>query len=212
MDIAPAGSPLSVVDLSTGPSGDEAFDQLEQIARLLAADTRGLPNVLVKVIEAFRRNADRYADELGESGDDIFHSFIVNTLCHALGGDLYNEKAFAAVCDIDPAEADGEAIEFMNARARLSPNDMVDAYRSASIDDVVVMARWLREQAPTAMRYLGVVGVSEAELDEIAGTFAPFGVYLLNLLRSTFEGVADALPALPAALAPSFGLQAPLSA
>lgn len=202
--------PTPTIDLSTSPSADENFAVVERIAHAMVADSRGLPPLMVKAVAALRRNAMRYSEQLGESADEILHSFIVNNLCRMLGDELYNPKALAAVLNIDPAAFGSEALDLLN-RGRVIPTDIDESYRSASIEDIVAVAQLGREHGPELLDHLGITGVSEAEIEELAATFAPLVVYLVKLGRSQFDDFPALLPSMARSL-PEVGQASPLTA
>jgi hypothetical protein len=204
---------MPALDLSTGLSGDAPFALVEQIARSMTASTDGLPPLMTKVDHAFRRNATRFADKLGEPGEDIHHSFVVNALCHLMGGDFYNGKALAAVLNVDPDEIGDDVVDFVNTELRIVPSEIDEAYRSAPIDDIVEVAQRLREFAPLALGHIGVTDASDADIEDLAAIFAPAGVYFVNLLRAKFDDFPELLPSIVApTLRPELASGVPLSA
>jgi hypothetical protein len=187
LGISPTDTSMPALDLSTGPSGDVPFAMVEQLAQFLTATTNGLPSLMVKIDHALRTNAARYSEKLGESGEDIHHSFFVSGLCHLMGGDFYNGRALAAVFNVNPDEIDDEAMDYMNGELRLVPSEIDETYRSASIEDIVVVAQRLNEFAPSALEHIGVTDASEAEIEDLVAMFAPAAVYFVKLLQTKFE-------------------------
>jgi len=53
-----------------------------------------------------------------------------------------------------------EAVEFVNQRLRITTWELDEAYRKAPLDQVVILARWLRERAHLAIRFLGLETVT----------------------------------------------------
>ena len=123
LDIPPVAGPpsLGALDLSSGPSGDPGFAAVEHLAEWMTADTVGLPPLMVRIVQTLRRNAERHAAEIGEQADVIFQSFVVNALCHLLGGEFYNGRALEAVCNLEHGDITPEVLDVINATMRLTP-------------------------------------------------------------------------------------------
>ena len=115
-NISEVGQPEVLLDFSTEESTDVAFEQLEEIAEGMAASIEQIPLPMRRVVEKLRRNVYQGASEMGESGQDIFRSAIVNFLCPLLGGEIYDGRPIAAMFGVDPAEVEPEAGEFVNQR------------------------------------------------------------------------------------------------
>lgn len=189
--------PQVELDLSSGPSGDPAFAELEAIASWVAASTGGLPPLMVQVVDTLRRNALRHAERIGESAEQIFHSFVVNVLFHLVGGEFYNPKAIAAVLNVDPGGIGSADLDLVNTHFRVSVQDVDEAYRSAPIEDIVRMAQLIAGNAHAVLDYLGVTGGTEAEIEDLAATFAPAALYFAGLLRQVFDDFPADVPVLP---------------
>jgi hypothetical protein len=212
-NISEVGQPEVLLDFSTEESTDVAFEQLEEIAQGMAASIEQIPLPMRRVVEKLRRNVYQGASEMGESGQDIFRSAIVNFLCPLLGGEIYDGRPIAAMFGVDPAEVDPEAVEFVNQRLRITTWELDEAYRKAPLDQVVILARWLRERAHLAIRFLGLETVTESQLDELAAMLAPYGLFVLSVVSTQFDDAGQFIAALelPAGLAAP-ELLAPISA
>jgi hypothetical protein len=202
-NIAEVGQAEVLLDFSTEESTDVAFEQLEEIARGMAASIEQIPLPMRRVVEKLRRNVYQAASGMGESGEDIFRSAIVNFLCPLLGGEIYDGRPIAAMFGVDPAEVEPEAVEFVNQRLRITTWELDEAYRNAPLDQVVVLARWLRERAHLAISFLGLERATESQLDELAAMLAPYALFVLSVISSQFEDAEQFVAALelPAALA-----------
>lgn len=201
--IAEVGQPEVVLDFSTDESSDTAFEQLEEIAQGMAASIAEIPLPMRRVIEKLRRNAYKGASGLGESGEDVFCSAILNFLCLLFGGEIYDERPIAAMFAVDPAEVGSDAVDFINERLRITTWEVDEAYRTAPLDQVALLARWLRERAHLAVSFLGLETATESQLDELAALFAPYALHMLRVIGSRFDDAnqfVDGLE-LPAALA-----------
>jgi hypothetical protein len=193
LDIEGPGEPVPKLDLSTGPSGDAPFAFVEQLARSLRG-TGGLEPAAAKIVTALEQNAQRYEQSLGEPRGDVMHAFLVNELCHLFGDNIYDPEPIAAVLNLDPKSIDGdELISFLN-ELRIDPPAIEEEYRSAPIDDVVYVAGALLSIAPEVIRHLGIVGLIDAEVEDLAATFAPLGVHFARLLRARFDDFPLVLP------------------
>jgi hypothetical protein len=174
-------------ELSSGPSGDAGFAAIEHFAKVMATDTRGIPPLLVKVIKALRRNASERACHLGESPEQIVHSYFVNTLVHLLGDNSYNGQALEAVLGLDRGVASIEVLDVLNTRLRVSIPVLDNAYRTVPVEQITLMPQRMTAWAPVFFDYLGVVGVKTAEIEDLATIFAPAAVYFANLLHEAFD-------------------------
>ena len=66
-----------------------------------------------------------------------------------------------------------------------------DSYRNTPISEIVMAARLITERAPAVLDHLGVRGVDNGDLEDLAAVFAPPAVYLISLIAGTVEGVFD---------------------
>jgi hypothetical protein len=200
LGIDPESGPSSVpvIDLSSGPSGDPGFAAVEHLAEWMSADTSGLPPLMVKVVHALRRNAGRRAEEIGEPAECIFKSFIVNALCHLMGDDYYNGSAIEAVMNLDPGEMTPDALHVINTELRIDPRAFEESYRQVPLTEIVTAAKLISERAPAFFEHLGVTGVDQDEIDDLAATFAPPAVYLVGLLGTALADVPEEITVLPA--------------
>jgi len=178
-------------DLSSDPSGNAPFAAIEQLAHAMVADTSGLPPLMVKVIRALYRNAAQRAEQLGESAQAIFHSFVVNALAHLMGDDYYNGEAMEAVFGLDSGTMSVDVLDTMNSKLRISIPDLDNAYRTVPVEEIASMAQRLAAWAPHLLRYLKVTGAKQAEIEDLAAVFAPGMIYYVNLLREAFDDFPD---------------------
>lgn len=181
----------SMPDLSSGPSGDLDFASTELLAYTLMADTHGVPPLMVKVVRALQRNAAQRAEQIGESADVIFHSFVVNCLVHLMGADYYNAKAMEAVFGFDRGTISVEVLDTLNSKLRMSIPDLEDAYRTVPLEEIAFMAHRLTTWAPHLFAYLKVSGVRQGEIEDLAVAFAPGTIHYVGLLREAFDDFAD---------------------
>jgi hypothetical protein len=185
-------------DLSSGPSGDAAFAGIEQLALAMAADTHGLPPLMVKVIRALYRNAAQRSEQLGEPAEAIFHSFLVNALAYLMGGDYYNGTAMEAVFGLDLGTLSVGELDVFNSALRTSIADLDHAYRTVPVGEIASMAHLLADWAPHFLGYLKVTGATQPEIEDLAMVFAPAAIHYVNRLRDTFEDFPDGpLPMAP---------------
>ncbi|MDA8290220.1 MAG: hypothetical protein M0Z33_00850 [Actinomycetota bacterium] len=190
-----------MTDLSSSPTGDAGFAAIEQLARDLMSDARGVPPLMVKVVRALYRNATQRAEQLGEPADAIFHSFVVNGLVHLMGGDYYNGEAMEAVLGFDRGTISLEALEVMNSELRISMPALDNAYRTVPLDEIAFMAHRLATWAPLVLSYLQVTGTQPAEIEDLAVVFAPAAIHYVSLLREAFDDFPDEpLPLTPPTL------------
>ena len=180
-----------VVEFAPDPSTDSGFDAIDRLASAMDKDTKGLPPLFVRIIKAFKRNARRRAAELGRSADDVFHSFLVNGLCHVMGADIYDPDAFAAVFNVDASEIPPRVIDEINAKLSPSARDIDNAYRNVPLERIVAVAQRLTELAPHLLEYLEIKRASDAEIEDLAATFAPLVSYYLDLLRDAYDDFLD---------------------
>ena len=213
-NIAEVGQPEVLLDFSTEESTDDAFEQLEEIARRMAESIEQIPLPLRRVVEKLRRNVHQGASEMGEFGEEIFQSAIVNFLCPLLGGEIYDGRPIAAMFGVDPADVEPEAFEFVNECLRFTSWELDEAYRNAPPDHVAILARWLRERAHLAVSLLGLESAPESQLDELAAMLAPYALHVITVISSRFDdaGRFAAALELPAGLTIPRILAPPLSA
>jgi hypothetical protein len=181
-----------VIDLSDGPSGDAGFASLEQMAHDMLADTGWMPPLMAKVVKALYRNAAERAEQLGESADAIFHSFLVNVLFHLMGHDYYNTEALEAVIGVGQGSISVDELDAMNAsKLRISIPTFEDAYRTVPVEDIAFIAHRLTTWVPHLLRYLKVTGVDQAEIEDVTVSLAPAAICFVNLLREAFDDFPD---------------------
>lgn len=197
-----------VFDLSEGPSGDTGFATLEQMARDMLVDTGWMPPLMAKVVKALYRNAAERAEQVGESADAIFHSFVVNVLVHVMGHDYYNAEALEAVFGVDRGSISVDDLDVVNSsNLRISIPEFEAAYRSVPVEDIAFIAHRLTSWVPHLLRYLKVTDVEQAEIEDMMAAIAPAAIYFVNLLHEAFDEFSDEpmpiappLPEVPAAV------------
>jgi len=169
----------------------------------MTASIGQIPLPMRRVIEKFRRNAYAGATGIGESGDVVFRSAIVNFMCLLLGGEIYDAQPIAATFGIEPSTIEPEAVDFINQRLRITTWEIDEAYRTAPLTQVVLMAEWLREHADLAVSFLGLETATESELDDLAALVAPYALHILRIIASQSDEATQFLAALdlPSALA-----------
>ncbi len=170
-----------------GEMSDAAFAELEVMAREVAVNTQGLPPLMIRVVNALRRNAQRRARELGEPEDDLFQRFVLNGLCYLMGADIYDATAVEAALNLKQDEVTPDVLDAVNAVTRISPSELSGAYRSVPIALVVQMAQRITSVGPAVLDYLGVSGTL-AEIEDLAAILAPGVAYYVNLVRVALEG------------------------
>jgi hypothetical protein len=202
LSIAEVGQLEVPLDFSTDESTDAAFEQLEEIADGLATSIDQIPLPMRRVVEKLRHNVYKSASGMGESGEDIFRSAIVNFLSLLLGGEIYDARPIAAVFGVDPAEVESDTVDFVNQRFRITTWEVDEAYRTAPLDQVVILARWLRERAHLALAFLGLEKATEPQLDELAAIFAPYALHVLSIASCWYDDAEQfvAVLELPATL------------
>ena len=181
------------LDLSSGPSGDADFAALEHLASALMTDHRGVPPLLLKLIGVLRHNAAHRAAELGETAEQVIHSYVVSALSHLMGGEFYNGEALEAAFSLDRGSVTAELLNTMNTHLRFSMAELDDAYRTVPLEKITAMARLLTEQAPVMLRHLNISGVKLAEIEELAVVMAPAFVYFAELVRTAFDDFSSEL-------------------
>lgn len=177
-------------DLSSSPDADAAFAAIEQLARAMMTDARGVPPLMVRMVRALYRNATQRAEQLGEPAEAIFHSFVVNGLVHLMGGDYYNGAAMEAVFGFDSGTVSPQTLDLMNTKLRVSVAALDDAYRTVPLEEIAFMAQRLAAWAPHLLSYLRVTA-AQHEIEELAAVFAPAVIHFVNLLRGAFDDFPD---------------------
>ena len=132
----PSPPALGLLDLSSGPSGDRGFAVVEGLASWMTSDTAGLPPLMVRIVNALRRNVARRADELGEPAEVIFQSFVINALCHLLRGGYYNGTSIEAVLNLEPGDVTAETLDEINDTLRITPHAFENSYRSVPLQEI----------------------------------------------------------------------------
>ena len=140
---------------------------------------------------------------MGESGEDVFRSAIVNFLCLLLGGEIYDTRPIAAMFGVDPQEVEPDTVDFVNQRLRITTWEIDETYRTVPLDQVAAMAQWMRERAHVAAPFLGLETATECQLDVLAALFAPYALHILGVVSSQFDDAEQFIAALelPGALA-----------
>ena len=177
--------------LASGPSSDPAFAAIEQLARAMMSDPRGLPPLVIKVVRAVYRNTARREAEFGEPAEAIFHSFVVNCLVHLMGDDYYNGDALEAVFGLERGTISLQDMDIMNSKLRMSMPALDDAYRTVPLEEIAFMAQRLTGWAPHLLGYLEVTGVGQDEIEDVAVVLAPAAAHYVSLLRKTFDDFPD---------------------
>jgi hypothetical protein len=183
--------PVAVPHLDLGPNegADAAFKQVEEMAREIDMEfVRVVPPAFGKIFKALRKNAHKFADQVGpsgeeESGEAVFHSFLVSSACYFFGGDMYNAKAMAAAANVDPSSVENADLDFFNLLTRIESEDIDRAYLTLPTEQVVAMATLLRGAAPRALKFLELESLSDSEVDVVCTVVAPIFVYWIGLIR-----------------------------
>lgn len=183
------GSPAAL-EVSTDPFDDVVFANLEQAARDMASDVSGLPSLMLRIIESFRRNAARYASAVCEPEDEIFERFVLNAIVYLFGDDLYDPAAIGATLKIGPRELTAIDLDFLNAAPRLDLAQITDYYFRAPELQIARMALYIVSVAPTILDHLEVAA-SLGEIEEFAALLAPGALCVIHTLSITIPEVAD---------------------
>lgn len=172
---------LPRVDTDTCPSGDAGFALVEKAAQEAVDPGCGVPAPMLRLLEALRRNAARFAPKLGESPDFVLHSAAVNALLMAAAGRPYNLKAVAAVMGLDPelVPVDLEGLEDL-IEASNFPGRVVASYNSASADHLASCAVLLREALVEGLSPAGCL--SDDDLDWLAVVYSPAALAIVACL------------------------------
>lgn len=175
--------------LSTEESEDEAFREYDSIADGLASSVDELPPAIRLVVRKFRQNAYRGSPSSSDSGEQVFHSAIVSLLHLFNGGEVLNVEAIAAMFGFNPSELDADAIVFIE-QLQITFQNIEGAYRTTSLEDIVAMAKWLRDHIHVAADFFGIVGASDSMLDDLATQFAPMVLCLIEPFVNAFDDFA----------------------
>jgi hypothetical protein len=183
--------PISIprLHLDSSENADEAFALVEDTAREVATQFVSLaPTALVKIFRALQRNAAEFAELADrangqETGETVFHSFLVSSACYFFGGEFYNAKALAATVNVDPNQVDESDLDFANSIARMEPEEIDQAYFTLPTDRIVAMATLLRGAAPRALAHLELDTLTDSEVDQVCTVVAPMLVYRVRLIR-----------------------------
>lgn len=183
--------PVTVPHLEFGSNeaADAAFKQIEDVAHEVAAEfVRVAPPAFGKIFKALQRNADRSARGVGppleeESGESVFHSFLVSSACYFFGGEMYNAKAMAAAANVDPSTVTDADLDFVNSFTRIKSEDIDRAYLTLPTEQMAAMANLLRGAAPRALEFLELDTLSDSEVDTVCAVVAPMLVYGIGVIR-----------------------------
>jgi len=192
-------------DLSTGPSGDADFEEMERIASAVVDDIAAMPHAMSQVVRALIRNADNNREGLAgswDSGEEIVRSFLVNTMSATFGDEFYLTDPLAAVFNLEPHEIRPEDVHDLCRTLRYSIAELEESYRSAPLGDIVAMAVLLREVIPEVLAHVGAGELTALDLDNAAALFAPGMVCLVrNLAAHEDNFPREILPSLRTASA-----------
>jgi hypothetical protein len=180
MELSEVSEPTAPWDLSTEEAADAASPQIEKVAQSMTAMISEVPQPLRRLIEQVRRNVYASASRQGSSGEELFHSLIVDFLNLFLGGELWDPTPFAAMFGREPSELDPDALDFVNQH-RMTIADLNDAYRSFPLTQIAAMAKWLRSKAELAATLLGVQDLTPILLDELSAVMAPCALVILRI-------------------------------
>ena len=188
---------LPELNLSSGPDGDSSFAFVESEARDMLLHADSLPPLAVNLLKALLANGARHSSKLeGERPVSTLYSAVVSTLFHAMGGDFYNLKGMAALLNLDPDDFTAYDQDALNQLARFHLNELGAAYCAASTDDIVAAAQLLREHGRELLDHIGVSGVTDAQIEELAAVLAPGAVYLMQRLSRHFPDFPPVLPSM----------------
>lgn len=181
------------LDFSTEDASDAAFDRIDEIVDALAGSICQLPLPIRTLAEKLRTNAERGAPSLGETGESVFRAALTNFLCSLLGGAIYDARPIAAVFGVDPDEVAQGDLDFFNEQLAIRAWEVDDAYRTIPLDQVLVLAQWLRERAPLAVSFLGLDMLTESQLDDLSALVAPYVWHVLGLFYAHFDDAGETL-------------------
>jgi len=179
-------------DFSTEESADAVFREYDSVATNLTTSVDSLPSAIRLVVQKFRRNAFQGSASTNETGEQVFHSAIVNLLHLFNGGEILNGQATAAMLGFDPEEFDESAFTFIE-HLNLTFQNMEHAYQTMSLEDIAAMAKWLRDHAHVAIDYLEISKATDSMLDDLATQFAPMAICLIEPLVKAFGDFATFL-------------------
>jgi hypothetical protein len=172
-----------VFDFSTDESTDKAFEKFDEIAHRMRSLDNELPPLLRRVFEQLQRNVRSSESFVSDTADEVFHSAMVNLLYLLCGGEVYNPVAITSVFAPGESDVDQRVVDIVNDQFHINVAEIDATYRNLPLDEVVAMAKWLRERASLFVDYLNLDFVGEVELDEAAALLAPYAHYVLgNLL------------------------------
>jgi hypothetical protein len=180
----------AVVSFEPNPATEGGFVAVEAVAQAMQEDLTGMPPLLVRMVKALRRNARRQAKLHGRSAEELFQSFLINSLCHLFGDDIYDPDAIAAVLNLEAGSIPPEIVDEMNSRIHIHVRDIDDAYRNADPGQIVVVAPRLVSVAQHLLNYLEIQA-SAAEIEDLATLVAPFVTHYFTLLRDAFDDVDE---------------------
>ena len=190
-------APVPELDLSSGPEGDASFRFVESEARDMLLHVDSLPPLAVKLLRAMLANGARHSPKLGgEDPVSTFYSVVVSTIYHAMGGDFYNLKGMVAMLNFDPEEVTPQDQDALNQLARLDFNELGAAYCTAPTDDIVTAAQLLREHGRELLDHIGVSGVTDVQVEELAAMLGPAAVYLMQWASRHFPDFPPVLPSM----------------
>lgn len=182
LNISDVARPEIPLDLSSGESGDVAFNQIEEVAHAISTSLREIPLPMRHVVERLRRNVYDVSARMGEPGEAVFRSAIVNFLCLLLGGEIYDAQPIAAMFGVDPSAVEPDTVDFINQNFRVTTWEIDEAYRSTPLDQIAVMAKWLRERADLTIPVLGLDVASASQLDQLAALLAPYVLHVISMI------------------------------
>jgi hypothetical protein len=171
-------------DYSTDEESDSAFEAIETVAAQIRCQEQ--PRLFQKMLEALRKNAARNAETLHETPEELVHSVLVSIGWLSAGGDAYNVAAWAAVCNIDPAQIapdeQGPDIEDMLEAMRPNPMDRDNAYRVMPLERLVAISHSLAQVVPILLLRFSITDVPEGDIEEFCTMLAPWVEYQMRLL------------------------------
>jgi len=183
IDDAEAVSDLPNVDVSTAPSGDPGFAELEEAAFELERDLEQMPGPFARLFGSLQANAARQARGLDETGEAVFHSGLVNLLCALVGDGMYDPRFFVAIMGDDPKSVEPRLMEDLNGLCEsFSLKGMLDAYFSVPPELIAWTAPRLR---PMVMAMVGdgdSGSTHDDELDWLSVTYSPVAVYSARII------------------------------
>lgn len=185
--------PVPHLELGSSEAADAAFEQIEDLAREVAVEfSRVAPPAFGKIFNALERNAERSAGLVGpsrdeESGESVFHSFLVSSACYFFGGEMYNAKAMAAATNLDFSTVTDADLDFVNSLTRIltriKSEEIDQAYLTLPTEQIASMANLLREAAPRALGFLELESLNDSELESVCAVVAPMLVYGIEVIR-----------------------------